>query len=227
VGDSSDASDSRYAEARLRVLLALTFTTGIVDATAFLALGGVFAAMMTGNVIFLGLGLSDSVDFSVLGPLLAILAYVLTSATAAALAGRTTGPAFGTPISNAVEIGLRAAATAVAAFATVEADNTAGYATLVLLAAAMSWRTTNVRVLGSVNVPTTVLNLTMIAGRGLAAPADLTPRALALAALLAGALAAGLLLKAELWVPLATATALSLLVGLALSRERASRESEV
>lgn len=39
-----------------RTLLVLTFVTGILDAVSFLALGQVFAAMQTGNVIFLGLG---------------------------------------------------------------------------------------------------------------------------------------------------------------------------
>lgn len=39
-----------------RTLLVRTFVTGIVDASSFLALGQVFAAMQTGNVIFLGLG---------------------------------------------------------------------------------------------------------------------------------------------------------------------------
>ena len=37
-----------------RALLVLTFTTGLIDAVSFLALGRVFIANMTGNVIFLG-----------------------------------------------------------------------------------------------------------------------------------------------------------------------------
>ncbi len=209
-----------------RVLLTLTFVTGVVDATSFLALGGVFSAMMTGNVVFLGLGLADSVDSSVLGPLLAIASYVLASAAAALLARRTAGPAFGNRTSNAVEIGLLAAATCIVAVTTLDADGASGYATLVLLAAAMSWRATNVRALGSINVPTAVLNLTMIAGPGtrgggLAGAADLQPRVLAFACFLGGAVAGGLLLKLDLWVPLALAVSLSLLVGIDLSRKRA------
>jgi uncharacterized membrane protein YoaK (UPF0700 family) len=182
---------------------------------------------MTGNVVFLGLGLSDSVDSPVAGPLLAIAAYVIATAAAALLAGRTAGPTFGRRASNAVEIGLLAAATCIAAATTLDADGPSGYATLVLLAAAMGWRTTNVRALGSVNVPTTVLNLTMVAGPitpsgSLAGPGDLRPRALALACFLGGAVAGGLLLKVDPWVPLALATLLSVLVGLDLSRERAA-----
>jgi uncharacterized membrane protein YoaK (UPF0700 family) len=206
------------------VLYALTFVTGVVDAMTFLVLGGVFAAMMTGNVVFLGLGLSDSVDSSVLSPAIAIVAYVVASIGASLLARRTiTGPAFGTPVSNAIEIGLLAAATVVAAATTVEADGASGYVTLALLAAAMGWRATNVRALGSVNVPSAVLNLTMIAappipGAGLAERRDLQARALALACFLGGAVVAGLLLKIDPWVPLALAVAVSLGVAIVLTR---------
>lgn len=151
-----------------RALFALTFVTGVVDATSFIALGGVFSAMMTGNVVFLGLGLSDSVESSVAGPLIAIAAYLVASAAAALLARRGAGPAFGTRASNTVEVGLLSAATCVAIATTLDADGASGYVTLALLAAAMSWRTTNVRALGSVNVPTAVLNLTLVAGPGTA-----------------------------------------------------------
>jgi uncharacterized membrane protein YoaK (UPF0700 family) len=43
-----------------RALLALTFVTGIVDAVSFLGLGQVIAAMQTGNVVFLELGIAGS-----------------------------------------------------------------------------------------------------------------------------------------------------------------------
>jgi hypothetical protein len=43
-----------------RALLALTFTTGLVDAVSYLALGRVFTANMTGNVVLLGFGIAGS-----------------------------------------------------------------------------------------------------------------------------------------------------------------------
>ena len=43
-----------------RALLVLTFTTGLVDAVSYLALGRVFTANMTGNVVLLGFGIAGS-----------------------------------------------------------------------------------------------------------------------------------------------------------------------
>ena len=41
-----------------RALLVLTFTTGLIDAVSYLALGRVFTANMTGNVVLLGFGIA-------------------------------------------------------------------------------------------------------------------------------------------------------------------------
>jgi uncharacterized membrane protein YoaK (UPF0700 family) len=45
-------------ESRDLLLVGLTFASGAVDAIAFLGLGKVFSAFMTGNLVFLGLGLA-------------------------------------------------------------------------------------------------------------------------------------------------------------------------
>lgn len=42
------------------LLIALTFASGAADAIAFLGLGKVFSAFMTGNLVFLGLGLGGA-----------------------------------------------------------------------------------------------------------------------------------------------------------------------
>ncbi|MCW0213192.1 MAG: DUF1275 domain-containing protein [Pseudonocardia sp.] len=67
-------------------LLTLTATTGLVDAVSFLRLGRVFAANMTGNVVFLGFGVVASSDVDVLASALAIAAFV-----AGAVAGGRVG----------------------------------------------------------------------------------------------------------------------------------------
>ena len=51
--------------------------TGLVDAVSYLALGRVFVANMTGNVVFLGFAAVGYGDFSVLASLAAILAFLL------------------------------------------------------------------------------------------------------------------------------------------------------
>ena len=43
-----------------RALLVLTFTTGLIDAVSYLALGRVFTANMTGNVVLLGFGIAEA-----------------------------------------------------------------------------------------------------------------------------------------------------------------------
>src|SRR6266850_3267130 len=47
------------------VFVGLTATTGIVDAVSYLALGHVFTANMTGNVVFLGFAIARAKDLSV------------------------------------------------------------------------------------------------------------------------------------------------------------------
>lgn len=66
----------------LAVLLALTFSTGIVDAVGYLGLGKVFAGNMTGNVVILGMAIAGADGLPWNGPLLALVAFM-----AGALAG--------------------------------------------------------------------------------------------------------------------------------------------
>ncbi len=65
-------------------MLALSFSTGVLDAATYLGLHGVFTANMTGNLIFVGLGATGQATVPVLRALLALGGFVL----GAALAGR-------------------------------------------------------------------------------------------------------------------------------------------
>lgn len=67
------------------LMLALTFSTGVIDAVGFLGLDRVFTGNMTGNVVILGMGLANVADMPVLGPLVALLGFI----TGAAFGGRT------------------------------------------------------------------------------------------------------------------------------------------
>jgi uncharacterized membrane protein YoaK (UPF0700 family) len=47
------------------LLVAMTVVTGLVDAFSYLALGHVFVANMTGNVVFLGFAVAGAHGFSI------------------------------------------------------------------------------------------------------------------------------------------------------------------
>ncbi|MFC0543634.1 YoaK family protein [Kutzneria chonburiensis] len=58
------------------LLLVLTLATGVVDAVSVLALGRVFVANMTGNVVFVGFALAGVPDFSLAASVVALLGFL-------------------------------------------------------------------------------------------------------------------------------------------------------
>ena len=63
-------------------LLALTFSTGIIDALSWLGLNGVFTANMTGNVLIIGMGAVGAGGAHWAPPLAALVIFLLGAATA-------------------------------------------------------------------------------------------------------------------------------------------------
>lgn len=59
------------------LLLGLTAVTGIVDAISLLSLGRVFVANMTGNIVFIGLGLAHAPGFSLISSLFALVGFLI------------------------------------------------------------------------------------------------------------------------------------------------------
>jgi uncharacterized membrane protein YoaK (UPF0700 family) len=57
------------------LLMALTFSSGAIDAISYLALGKVFTAFMTGNIVFLGLWTAGAGDFDVVRIAIALTAF--------------------------------------------------------------------------------------------------------------------------------------------------------
>lgn len=57
-------------------MLVLTFCTGVVDAVGFLGLDRVFTGNMTGNVVILGMGAARADDLPVVGPVVALVAFM-------------------------------------------------------------------------------------------------------------------------------------------------------
>lgn len=68
------------ATTHLVLMLALTFSTGIIDAIGYLGLDRVFTGNMTGNVVILGMGLIGGSGLPVLGPAIALAAFMAGAA---------------------------------------------------------------------------------------------------------------------------------------------------
>src|SRR5262249_40604258 len=84
--DRLTTPDPRHGPLPLLLVL-LTILTGLVDAVSYLALGHVFVANMTGNVVFLGFAVADAEDFSVPASLTAIAAFLFGALAGGRLAG--------------------------------------------------------------------------------------------------------------------------------------------
>ena len=62
------------------LLLALTLVTGVIDAVSLLALGRVFVANMTGNVVVTGFAIAGVPEFSLVTSLVVLAAFLLGAA---------------------------------------------------------------------------------------------------------------------------------------------------
>ncbi|CAN5349363.1 YoaK family protein [soil metagenome] len=79
---------SNTENTHLGLMLALTFSTGVVDAVGYLGLDRVFTGNMTGNVVILGMALAGADGLPVIGPVIALLSFML----GAVIAGRILRP---------------------------------------------------------------------------------------------------------------------------------------
>ncbi len=84
----------------LLLLLALTFSTGVIDAVGFLGLDRVFTGNMTGNVVILGMGLAGADHLPIVGPTIALCGFVVGAAIGGRVLWRI--PAGWTPRSTAL-----------------------------------------------------------------------------------------------------------------------------
>jgi uncharacterized membrane protein YoaK (UPF0700 family) len=203
-----------------RALLALTFTTGLIDGASYLGLGHVFSANMTGNIVLLGFGLAGGYHLPVLAPIVSLFAFLVGSGCGGVLAKRHSARhhvhaswALG------IETSLLALTTAVAAVKTPHTGEFVGYLVIALLALAMGVRNATIRKIAVPDLTTTVLTMTLT---GLAADSKLAGgdgkgsvrRVTAVTAMLLGALVGALELKVTIVLPLGTATALAALTWL-------------
>jgi uncharacterized membrane protein YoaK (UPF0700 family) len=201
---------------RVLPLYLFTAVTGLVDAVSYIALGHVFTANMTGNVVFLGFALAGVPGLSALGSLTALAAFLVgaliggrLAATLAPLSGnRWRMTAFG---SEAVL--LLGATLASIGYVSVP-DTTRLYAVIILTALAMGLRNATVRKIAQPDLTTTVLTLTIT---GLAADSSFAGgsnprwqrRVMSILCMFAGAVVGALLLRHSLALSLGAATFVS------------------
>lgn len=160
------------------VLLAyvLTFTAGLINAVTVLGLGDIFASLMTGNVVFIGLALGGAEDFSAWRSGLAIGAFLAGAAVGGRIAAHSEKKslrAWLLPVA-AAEAALIAAAAAVAFFyigrSTEDTMAPAVLVAIALTSLAMGVRNSTITELDLPDLKTTVLTLTL---SGLAADSKL------------------------------------------------------
>jgi uncharacterized membrane protein YoaK (UPF0700 family) len=200
------------------LLLVLTAVTGFVDAVSYLALGHVFTANMTGNVVFLGFALAAAPGLSIGRSGAALGAFAIGATIGGRLAARiASGPRLRrVSVGFGIEAVLLLAAAALAAGAGDDLlrDPPRLYGVIALTGLAMGVRNAVVRRVAERDLTTTVLTLTIT---GIAADSSLAGganpgwarRALSVALMFAGAAAGAWLLRYSVALPLAVSGALS------------------
>lgn len=167
------AAEAAWAEIRasqrrrmlLPTLLFMTLATGVIDAVSYLALGSVFTANMTGNVVLIGFAVGGVPGFSVTRTVTAVAGFALGSAIAGRLSRHwRRHPFIWVRRATAIEIVLLsiAAVGTIGLAAGVKVDDEPQrYAVIAVLALAMGMRNATIRRLGFTDVPTTVLTSTI------------------------------------------------------------------
>lgn len=212
------------------LLLALTFVTGLVDAVSILALGRVFVANMTGNVVFAGFAIVGAPGFSLGASLFALAGFLIGAAVGGVMTSRVghdralhvraaTGAEFGLlaiALIIAGASGGAAATTGTLDLARGAVDFAAGITDVLalVLATAMGIQNSVARKLAVPDLTTTVLTMTLTgigadARTGHRGHVTLIRRVLAVLTMLAGGiLGAWLVLNVGVVAPLALATTL-------------------
>ena len=179
------------------LLLVLTVATGVVDAVSILALGRVFIANMTGNIVFIGFALAGAPGFSLQAALIALAGFLVGAGIGGPVIGRwRTARGRLLAVVTSAELVLLVAALAIAAasaepFAAAPRDLIA-----VLGAIALGMQNAAARELAVPDATTTVLTMTLT---GFAADLRqrnvqvLIRRMLAVAAMLIGVFAGAML----------------------------------
>ncbi|MFF8727021.1 YoaK family protein [Streptomyces sp. NPDC015171] len=144
------------------LMLTLTVVTGLVDAVSYLALGHVFVANMTGNVVFLGFALGGAASLSALASVVALVVFLLGALSGGWLATRSGGHR-GRLLTTATAVQTVLVGVTVVVTAVVDGRVTPGvqYTLIVCLGLGMGLQNAVARRLGVPDLTTTVLTLTL------------------------------------------------------------------
>jgi uncharacterized membrane protein YoaK (UPF0700 family) len=201
------------------LLIAMTVVTGLVDAFSYLALGHVFVANMTGNVVFLGFAVAGANGFSIAASLVALVSFGLGSVVGGRIVAR-----FGhhrgrhLAIAMAAESVFLAASVVLALWSSNAPQHGLRYALIIVLSLATGVQNASIRKLAVLDLTTTVLTMTVT---GIGADSALGGgkgsksgrRLVAVVAMFIGALLGALLvLHVRIVVPLAIALVIIVLV---------------
>jgi uncharacterized membrane protein YoaK (UPF0700 family) len=204
------------------LFIALTFVTGLVDASSYLMLGHVFVANMTGNVVFLGFAFAGAHGFSIAASLTALAAFGVGSIVGGRVVARHSHhPGRHLAVAMTVQSVFLAIAVVLAFVSANPPQGAFKYSLIVVLSLATGGQNANARNLAVPDLTTTVLTMTVT---GIAADSALGGghgsksgrRIVAITAMLFGALVgAVLVLHVGIAVPLTSALTVTIFVGLA------------
>lgn len=202
----------------LGLMLALTFSTGVIDAVGYLGLDRVFTGNMTGNVVILGMALTGANGLPIVGPIIALALFMVGAALAGRMlrsmpvgwSTRTTGLLIG------VGVVLLAAATAVLIVADPSEPiklSVTGALGLAMGTQAGAARQIGVKDVTTVVVTSTIVGLAFDSVFGARTGGHPWPRrALAVVLIGAGAAAGALLLQVHIGLGMAAAALISVVV---------------
>jgi uncharacterized membrane protein YoaK (UPF0700 family) len=210
------------------LLLVLTVATGMVDAVSILALGRVFVANMTGNVVFIGFALAGAPGFSLAAALLALAGFLAGAALGGPLVRRyrqRRGRLLA--VVTTAEVVLLSACLVVALLSAEPFGAWPRNLVAALAAVALGMQNAAARALAVPDATTTVLTMTLTGFAADLRDRDgrvLLRRALAVAAMLIGALV-GALLVLRVGAAAALALAVVLVTAVCLLAWPASRST--
>ena len=176
------------------LLLGLTVLTGVVDAVSIIALGRVFVANMTGNVVFVGFAIAGVAGFSLAASLLGLVGFLVGAGVGGRLIGwlGSDRPRL-LAVATSAELALFGVATVVVGLGGQPVPSGSRDAAVTVLAIATGIQNAAARRLAVPDLTTTVLTMTLtgIAAdiRGNVRSTAFARRLLAVSTMLGGAVA--------------------------------------